>query len=65
MLAHPERLTRNLRSNLMALEGKPRKSLAEEQAPDYLLQDVGARSQVKDDKILHRVQGRMKEKHTD
>lgn len=49
----------------MALKGKPRKSLAEEQAPDYLLQDVGARSKVKDDKILHRVQGRMKEKQRD
>lgn len=46
----------------MALEGKPRKSLAEELAPDYLLQDREARSKAKDDKILHRAQGRMKEK---
>lgn len=49
----------------MALKGKPMKSLAEEQAPDYLLRDVGARSKVKDDKILHRVQGRMKGKQRD
>lgn len=46
----------------MAPEGKTRKSLAEELAPDYLLQDRGARSKVKDDKILHRAQGMMKEK---
>lgn len=46
----------------MALEGEPRKSLAEELAPDYLLRDRGARSKVKDDKILHRAQGMMKEK---
>lgn len=56
------RCSNNLRSTLMALEGKPRKSLAEELAPDYLLRDGGARSKVKGDKILHRVQGRMKEK---
>lgn len=49
-------------ANFDVLEGKPRKSLAQELAPEYLLWDAGARSKVKDDKILHRVQGRMKEK---
>lgn len=41
------RCSSNVRSNLMALKGKPRKSLAEEEAPDCLLQDVGVRSKVK------------------
>jgi len=41
----------------MALKGKPRKSLAEEQAPDYLLQDVGARSMSKMTKFFTEFRG--------